>query len=300
MRWLTVPGAGAVQRRLLADGVELALQLTQAGAPLVSAEVSIAPDAPEPGLPRWLRHEDAQFFRRPVVGPGGGAACGAMSDRSGRAIISGVPAGQARAAVRVGNSTWIRRIDIPPQGGQATLDVPLGTAPLRVVSSTDGTPVPGAALMWDGNGARVEARSSATGDAVLDGIGEGPAQLSVRAPGFAALETQLVGPLMEWREIELERTALTSLRCRVVTETGGPAADAVVIVRPEDLLEPAHVAATDIAGEVSFSMLPRGPARIVVHAPGHLPSSVNQSIPATADLLTISLKRPAGNPPIDR
>jgi hypothetical protein len=259
--------------------------------------VTITPDGVSPSSPKWLRDDDSTRLRssRPV-GVWAYTPCSSVTDAHGRAALPGIPIGSARAEIRLPNSVWTRRVSVPADGAPVSLVIPAGMTALRVVNAKDATPVVAAQVEWSAGGSRIEGRSSGTGDVLLEGVPDAHAHVIVRAHGYTMSQLDMPSPTEGARQVTMEPLPDTGLHCRLIDERGDPVRGGVVIVTPEDPLEPEHAAASGATGHVNFSGLPRGRIRVVARVGGQLPVSTATSVPAAASVVmkVAGSRRPSG------
>ena len=194
--------------------------------------------------------------------------CGGSTDADGRVAFRPFPPGPADVRVTLPNSTFVKRVDVPTDGREVAIQIPGGFLPVRVTDARTGQPVAGADISWTGGGARVEARSMMTGDAVLESVGLENGRLVVGGPGYEPAALELPEPPGVTLAVALMPVAPAGLRVRVVTSSGEPLANAVVEVSPEDAAQLGHVAVTDTQGNVTFEDAPSGASRVTARAGG--------------------------------
>ena len=203
----------------------------------------------------------------------GQASCRGATDGDGRVALTIFPPGPARVEVQQLNSRFVRRVSIPDDGRELAIVIPDGFLPLRVISALKSAPVVGAEIAWIGSGGRVEARTNALGEALLEGVGILGGTLSIRADGFEPGEEQLAEPPTNLHEVALIPLPPTRIELRVVNALGQPVRDAVVELTPANAIEIGHIAATDAKGMVTFSNLPGGVLRFSATADGYRPAT---------------------------
>lgn len=286
-----VGGSGTVEKRLVIAGV-LRLRLTSAGVPLAATRVSVAPDLPSRRQPSWLRQPSRAFlFQSRFRGLPGEAPCAGVTDSAGRVTLPNVPPGRARATVSLRTSTWLRRLQVPADGRQVSVQIPAGILPLRIVAADARKPISGATITWTSGGARVEAAASVTGDVLAEGVSADAGTLAVRAPTYRPLALRFAAPPDVLYEVALEPVGGPELRCRIVSEAGRPLPDTVVELVPHDRLEVGQLATTDPQGAVRFLDVSSGPARIVARADGYA-ATILESVTAhlkSADPVVVAL-----------
>ena len=289
-RSISASGTGTIQTRLIVGGT-VTLRFTTAGVPLRAAQVALTPEAMPPAPPPWLRAPfmSPQFVGRPFRLFGESSCLGA-TDSAGRVRFTSFPPGPARADVRLPNSTWVRRLNVPAQARDVELEIPAGFMPLSIVNAHTRAAIPAAAITWTSSGGRIEATTSVSGEALLDGVADAPGTLAVRLQGYRPRELKLPTPPDVLHEVALEPTRDGPLQCRVVSESGKPLANAVVELTPADPLELAHIATTDEKGLVRFFPVPAGSLRLLGWANGYAASRMVVPANATSEV-TLTLSR---------
>jgi hypothetical protein len=259
-RVVSVSGSGTVTTRL-GVGDKATFRITSPLGPLRGILVSASPDSNPPQLPG-----------RPMTF---GASCGGRTDTDGRVTLATFPPGPARVTVHFANSTYVRRVEVPVGGRELAIVIPEGFLPLRVTNQLTNAPVAGASVAWTtGGGGRVEATTSATGDALLEGVGTTAGTLSTTARGYQPAEEMLSEPPALPHEVALSPAPgiITSLQPRVVTMSGEPLPDAVVQLSSANPIEVPYVAVTDAKGVVTFSDAPSGTLHLMASANGFMTS----------------------------
>jgi hypothetical protein len=127
-----------------------------------------------------------------------------------------------------------------------------------VISAARHEPVAGAAITWTASGGRVEAIASATGEALLEGVGTAGGTLAITARGYVRVEENLSEPPAVLYDILLRSAPITTLQARVISASGEPVPNAVVALWPRNPMDVPHVAATDAKGDVAFADVPLG------------------------------------------
>jgi hypothetical protein len=289
-RQIDIPSNGSIHRTITLDGA-LRLRVTSAGVPLAGKTISLAPEAFEPAAPAWVRRPHPMLGAMQRSVGFGDSACAAATAADGRATFEGVPAGPARAVIRLPNSRWVRRLTVPGHAHEMSLDVPMGVLPVRVVDKVSRAPIAGASIAWASDGAIVEAVTSATGDALLEAISPSAGTLTVEAPNYQRAAVKLALPPGTLEEIALEASSM-EVHCRVINDAGAPLERAVVEVTPHDPLEPVQVATTDRTGSVRFPAPPGG-ARVTARGGRYVAKSIEYvpAGPASAESIVLTLSR---------
>jgi hypothetical protein len=280
------PPRGTVEATVVVDG-RARIRLLTGATPLEGKLVSVTPESPPQAVPAWLRPHSLFALKQRAMNRFREASCLGTTDATGRVRFANVPPGPARVALRIGNSTWVRRLELAADDREVVLQIPSGFLPVRVLDAASGAPVGNAIATWLSGGMQVEATASATGDVLLEGVAQRSGTLLVEAQNYQRRELKLAAPPDVLHEVALERSANLELRCRVVTDAGAPIADAVVELKPHDLLETSQVAATGTDGVVRFSAATAGLVRLMVRAPGYAASIVDSvGVPAESNTPT--------------
>lgn len=238
--------------------------------------------AASPNLPR----QPSPFGYRPSA-----PACRGATDADGRVTLSSFPPGPARVDVFMANSTYVRQADVPPDGRDASIAVPDGVLAVHVVDAERNEPLAGAAVTWIGGGGRVEATATATGDALLEGVGTIGGTLTVSAPQYEAVQERLaeVPPLLHTVAL-VPAPPPASVRVRVMTAEGAPLPNASVALMPTSPAAVWRVAGTDAAGIVTFTDVPAGSVQLMAMAEGSMATMVRLARPS-ADEVVLRLSR---------
>jgi hypothetical protein len=290
-RAVRVSGVGTLRLRLVIGG-SAALRLTSSGVPQNGTPFVLAPEPPQAGTPAWLREAPRLplFAGRPFWTFDRETPCPGATGQDGRARLTIFPPGPARLAVRLPNSIWTARLQVPATERETPVEIPPGFMPVRVVNATTGADVTNAALTWTSRGGRVEATTSSTGDALLEGMGDAPGVLSVRAAGYRPREEALAAPSAAIHEVTLEPTRGPSLECLVTRESGEPLAHAVVELTPADPMETGQVATSDARGIARFFEVAPGSLRLAAGTREFVRTEIGVAASA-GELQTIVLSR---------
>src|SRR5436309_2660210 len=120
-----------------------------------------------------------------------------------------------------------------------------------------------------GSGARVEATATASGEALLEGVGTAGGTLAASAHGYEPAQEQLTEPPGVPHTIALMPVPPTpNVRPRVITTSGEPLRNAVVELISANPAEVPRVAVTDAKGVVTFSDVPSGSLQLIASADG--------------------------------
>lgn len=250
---VAISGKGSIERRVVVDGTAR-LRLTSPHGGLPSVVVAMAPEGgTRPVPPGLLALRDAAVLFRSEP------SCERTTDGEGRAEFSHFPPGPASVRVSLPNSTYVRRVMVPEDEREIVLQVPEGLLSVRVTSAMTNRPLPRAVISLTAGGARIDALTTATGDALLEGVTAAGGTLAISADGHEPAEVQLAEMPATAVEVALDRTPLSSLDARVVTATEVPIPDAVVELVPPSAGEIGHIAVTDQSGLVTFAKASRSP-----------------------------------------
>ena len=266
-----VPGSGTVRARLVVAG-HATFRVTSPLGPLRGIRVSASPDVVLPPSPIALRVRDGaslpgRQFRE--------ASCSGATDSEGRVTLINFPPGPARVDVRLLNSTYERRVDVPIGGEEVAIVVPEAFLAVRVTDALKKEPIAGATVTWTSNGGRIEAMSLATGDVLLEGIGTTAGTLACTVAGYKSAEEALPEPPAALHEVTLVRTPDRNLQARVVTPSGEPLPAAVVELTSRDPMEIPRISVTDQKGLVTFRDAPPGSLRLTAGADGFVTAATS-------------------------
>ena len=264
--WLTttrvvvVSGAGTVAIPLVVGG-RATFRITSPLGPARGVLISAAPSVPP--QPLRLPYRVTSF------------GCRSATDADGRVTLTNFPPGPAHVDVHIGNSTYVRQIEVPSDGRELTIAIPDGLLPVHVVNARNNQPVAGATITWTGSGARVEGMATAAGDALLEGVGTAAGTLAISAPGYQPAEEQLTEPPGLPHAVALvPLPPATNLRPRVITPSGEPLANAVVELTSTNAAAVPRVAVTDARGVVTFSDVLSGSLQLIASADGFVTSTM--------------------------
>ena len=260
-RLVGLSGSGTVATRLVVGG-RATFHITSPLGPMRGILVSAAPSE-VPSLP-------------PFVLRSAPSGCRGATDGDGRVTLTNFPPGPAHVDVHMGNSTYVRQVDVPTGGQEMAVVIPDGFLPVRVVNALKNQPVAGASITWTGSGARVETTASATGEALLEGVGTAGGTLAVSARGYEPAQEQLAEPPGFLHDIALmPAAAAANLRPRVITTSGEPLPNAVVEIISANPAAVPHVAVTDARGVVTFPDVPSGALQLIASADGFVTSMMH-------------------------
>lgn len=272
-RLVALSGAGTQRTRIVIDGTAR-FRLSSVFGPLRAARVLIAPDSPAQSQPQWLRADSLRIGRfGPPFAIGG--ACGGFTDGEGRITITNFPPGPTRVEVRQLNSTFVRRVTVADDGRELPIAIPDGFFPVRVLDTSKNAAIASADVSWIGGGGRVDARTNALGEALLEGVGATGGTLVLTANGFDPGEEKFAEVPAMLHEVALAPSPPPRIELRVVNAAGRPVRDAVVELAAANAVEIGHIAATDAKGGVTFTNLPGGVLRFTATADGHRSATVH-------------------------
>jgi len=259
-RMVAVSGTGTVAIPLVVGG-RATFRITSPLGPARGVLISASPSVPP--QPFAFLHRASSF------------GCRGATDGDGRVTLTNFPPGPAHVDVHIGNSTYVRQIEVPSDGRELTIAIPDGLLPVHVVNALKNQPVAGATITWTGSGARVEATATAAGDALLEGVGTAAGALSISAPAYQPAEEQLTEPPGFPHTIALlPLPPPANLRPRVITTLGEPLPNAVVELISTNPAAMPQVAATDAQGVVTFSEVPSGSLQLIASADGFVTSTM--------------------------
>ncbi len=272
-RVVAVSGSGTVETPLVVDG-RATFRITSPLGPARGVLISASPNVPPPTLPLPLPYRPASF------------GCRGATDADGRATLTNFPPGPAHVDVHMANSTYVRQIEVPSDGREVAIVIPEGFLPIRVVNALNSQPVVRATITWTGSGGRVEATPTASGDALLEGVGTAGGTLAISAQGYQPAEEQLTEPPGILHTVALlPLPPATNLRPRVLTTSGEPLPNAVVELISANPVAVPRVAATDAKGAVAFSDVPSGSIQLIASADGFVTSTMRIEEDRTRDVV---------------
>jgi hypothetical protein len=257
-RAVNMSGSGAVETRLIAGG-HATFRISTPLGPAKGLRISASPSAAPLPIPP---------YRSTPFG------CRGTTGSDGRVALTNFPPGPAHVDVPMTNSTYVRQIAVPPDGREIVIDIPEGLLQVHVVNAVNNQPVAGATVTWTGSGARVEAMATATGDALLEGVGSTGGTLAASAPGYQVAEKPLTESTGALNDIALIPLPRATARVRVITASGEPLPDAVVAFIPANPAAAPRVEVTDAMGIVTFSDVPSGALQLFASADGFVMSTM--------------------------
>jgi hypothetical protein len=196
---------------------------------------------------------------------------------------------------------------VPFDGREIAVAIPEGLLSVHVVNALKNQPVAGATITWTGSGARVEATATASGDALLEGVGTAGGTLAVSAPGYQPAEERLTEAAGLPHVIALQPLPpALNVRPRVITTTGAPLPNAVVELISTNPAAVPRVAMTDAKGVATFLDVPSGSLQLIASADGFVTSAVRVNEDLAADvvftlsrgyrvIVSVALPVPAGS-----
>ena len=255
-RLVSMSGSGTVEMPLVVGG-SATFRITSPLGPVRGALISASPNGPPLPLPFPFATRATSF------------GCRGGTDRDGRVTLTNFPPGPAHVDVHMTNSTYVRQLEVPSDGREVAVAIPEGLLPVHVVDALTNQPVAGATITWTGSGARVEATATASGDALLEGVGTAGGTLATSARGYKPAEEGLAEPPGLPHTIALAPfSPAPNVRPRVITTSGEPLPDAVVALISANPAEMPRVAVTDAKGIVTFPDAPSGSLQLTASADG--------------------------------
>jgi hypothetical protein len=287
-RVISVSGSGNLSTQLIIGGTAN-FHVASSFGPLSGTFVSATPHIGDAAASR-SRFELPPLVRRPAFPLSIETSCGGWTDADGRLTLSTFPPGPARINVRLQNSTYIRQVNAGLELDAIALHIPGGILPLRVTDALTMLPVASAEIAWHSAGARIEARTNANGEALLEAVGTAPGKLVVRAGRYQTSETDLPEPPSA-HEVVLRPESRTELHARVVSASGEAVVNAVVELVPADPRTVGRIATTNASGEATFANAPPGAIRVIAGTDGVRAAAID--LPATSrGAFTITLPIP--------
>ena len=255
-RVVAVSGSGTVETPLVVGG-RATFRITSPFGPAKGVLISASPNGPPPRSASPFAYRASSF------------GCRGATDGDGRVTLRNFPPGPAHVDVRMTNSTYVRQLEVPSDGREVAVAIPEGLLAVRVVNALKNQPIAGATVTWTGSGARVEATATASGDALLEGVGTAGGTLAASARGYQPAEEQLTEPPGLPHTVALmPLPPATNLRARVVTTSGEALPDVVVALVSANPADVPRVAVTDAKGVVTFSEAPSGSLQLIASADG--------------------------------
>ena len=270
-RTITVPATGTANIRIVVAGTAT-FRISSPAGPAKGVVVTAQPDNPPSASPTILAGRGMPSL---IAASLTTSRCRGTTGADGRVALTSFPPGPSDIAVHFANSLYVRRLDVPMDGGEIAVSVPDGVLPVRVVNAVTREPVPRAFITWTiEGGGRSEATATILGEGLLEGVGTNAGILTVTAPGFQAVEEPLPEPPGVIHDVALAPLPDMRLRVRVVTATGEGVAGAVVEVAPQNPLWAPQLDVTDANGVVTFPDAPPGIVGVTAFANGYVASTV--------------------------
>jgi hypothetical protein len=266
-RNISISGSGVSRTRIVIGG-QAAFRIVSPVGPLPGRPASVAPETPDTA-PWQPRFEDAIMRRISSNKP----SCGGFTDSDGRVTMAPFAPGPARLNVTLFNSTYVRVVSIPENGAEIAIQIPDGLIPVKVITAGSRRPLAGAKVIWTGSGGRVEAVTTANGDALLEGVGLNGGTLTIGASDYQTLEGSFAELPDTLQEVVLTPLRANRMRITIETEDHDPLPNAIVELQSSRLGDPVDIAATGSNGVAPFTMLPPGVLQMRVHAEGFIPST---------------------------
>ena len=286
-RTITVPATGTVNIRIVVAGTAT-FRISSPTGPAKGVVVTAQPDNPPYASPTILVGRGMPSL---IAASLTTSRCRGTTGADGRVALTSFPPGPSDIAVHFANSLYVRRLDVPRDGGEIAVSVPDGVLPVRVVNAVTLEPVPRAFITWTiEGGGRSEATTTIVGEGLLEGVGTKAGILTVTAPGFQAAEEPLPEPPGVIHDVALAPLPDMRLRVRVVTATGEGVPGAVVEVAPQNPLWAPQLDVTDANGVVTFPDAPPGIVGVTAFANGYVASTlrISQDNRAAGALLRLS------------
>jgi hypothetical protein len=264
-RLANVGGNGASRLRLVVGG-RVAVRITSAVGPMFGRSVRLSPDSPAEA-PWRLPILDSLARRGVPIPASSPPSCGAVTDNDGRITLTPFPPGPAIVKVRMFNSTYVTRVTVPDGSGEIVIDVPDGMIPVRVTNRANQSPL-SAQIVWSAGGTRVEASTTANGDALIEGTGAAGGTMTISAREFQTLEGAFAETPETQQEIALVPAPSARLAVRVVNDAGDAIRDAIVQLLPRGAADAPEFTTTDSKGVAAFMNAPAGPLQFSASAAG--------------------------------
>ena len=281
VRTVRVAGNGTARARLVLGG-DAAVRVVSSFGPVGGVAVSVTP-----GRGEHLEQARMGF----VPGARFSSSCHGSTNADGLVTFDNVSTGPFSVEVRGRTSTYVRYVDIRGDGRDTPIAIPDGLLSLRVTNAVDGRPVANARVTWSGDGYRVMATATGSGDVLLEGVGEGGGAVSVSAPGFVEA-TATIAPDSAPIEITVQPLPRGLRQVRVITKNGAPIEHAIVELLPPTVLDIGVIGVTDAKGVVVFTNLPPRDTRVRASAEGYLPSAISLAVDNDAPLDVVLVPAP--------
>ena len=262
-----VTGGSEASRTRIVLGGRAMIRIASAMGPMFGRTVSAAPDAP-PQAPWQMRYAD--LAPRPRWQPAPAAAppsCSGVTDNDGRVTLAPFPPGPVQVRVGLFNSRFVIRATVPEEPLEITITIPDGLVPVRVSNRITQQPIT-AEVAWLGGGRRVEAATTANGDALLEGVGAAGGTLTISANGYQTLEGNFPETPETQQDVALIPLPAERLSVRVIDDAGNGVANAIVQLLPRGPGDAPEFAAADSSGVATFMNLPAGTLQFSAHANG--------------------------------
>jgi hypothetical protein len=250
-RVIAVPGRGAFNIRIVAGGTANLRLSTRFGA-LPGVAITLTPDV---GPPKPLA-----FFSE--------ASCSGSTNADGTVVLRDVPPGPARIDVRFPNSRYTRRVTTSEDGREVPVQIPDGLMQLSVSDAVTKRPVSGATISWSSGGARVEARTTGSGDALLEAVAPAPGTLTVSASGYESIERQFGESPDGNYEATLTPAPPAVIEAHVGSDSAQPLPHAVVRLSHESRGGIERIVVADPKGVARFPGAGAGTLEVTARAEG--------------------------------
>ena len=200
--------------------------------------------------------------------------CSGATDGNGQVKLAPYPPGPSQVRVRMFNSSYTVRVNVPEGGREVTIAVPDGLQPVRVIDEASKNPVAFADVVWVGGAGRVEALTTANGDALLEAVGSAGGTLTVSAREYQTLEGRFEETPGTLQEVALSPLPTARLTVRVISSDGKALDGALVELLARGPGDVAEFTATDAKGMTTFLDVPPGQLRFTARAEGFKPATV--------------------------
>jgi hypothetical protein len=282
-------GGGVARVRIVVGGTATFRVMSALG-PLRGRHVVAIPESPPSSAPIVPAAPDvSRYARRPPL-PMSDRGCAGVTDADGRVTLQNFPPGSTRIEVGLFNSRFVRRVTVPTNGQENVVGVPDGLVPVHVSNAVTGMPVAGASVVWVGDGGRVEANTSATGDALLESVGTAGGTMTISERDYEAAEAAFDEPPAT-SQVALQPLMPSFLKVIVVNGEAVPLRNALVELSTMNPLDDDVLAVTDRLGITSFSNVAQGALRVTARADDFTSASVMVARDSRSDVVVTLSRR---------